>query len=528
MVVKFLLSVFLSIFLISCSRGEIPEGKPYIVSDNMGAKNSIELKPTLKFTFNKKIDNQLKAKDIVFLFDQNGSRIETQTTINDKVLSITPKIVLEYDRNYKLLLKNIKDETGTYMGLVYDKSFKTTSFIKSTTPQNKSSDIGLFEKIYITFGSKIDPASLSATISGIGFSISSSDNQTFILTPTSGNKFDTSYEGLYPATTYTVSILGATDEYSKKLSNTYSFSFTTKEPDTTPPAILNITPQNNSSNNPINTVVKITFDEELYPLDKTNFSVKDENNVEVDFSLSYDEDNKTATLTFTKELDYAMTYTVLLKDIKDIFSNTINETSFSFSTSTILKATFPQNYSDNIELNTSIYAIFEGLPNFENAVLSMRDLNGNVIGGDINKTQNIISFKPNALLDYGTNYRVTITGVKDSFGTNLNEVSFSFRTKLDDVAPSVLNLTPLANSTVDINTKISATFDEPITGNVEFIVQDEDARSVDGYVNFNNSTITFTPQQALISGKRYSVSLIGVRDYNNNQSEPVYWSFETK
>jgi hypothetical protein len=364
-------------------------------------------------------------------------------------------------------------------------------------------------------------------VSNLTFATSTSDNRVFTLTPNGGTSYDSFYSGLDAATTFTVTVSAATDTNGKTLSSPFTASFTTVPPDVTAPVIVTAYPQNGASDIPSDINITVKFDEDLVTPTTANFTLTNEDATVIGYTFSYDDATRTATLQPTASLDYAKGHTVTLSNIQDIFGNALN-TTLTFTTSTILKATTPDDGDSDVEVDAVLTAIFEGKIDASGATFTLRDSGGTPVAGSTTFGTSLATFTPAADLGFSTTYTATISGVKDLIGNTLADQSWSFTTQPDDINPELVTTSPANGATgVATGSAISATFDEDVTGTIKFIVQDSDGYSVSGNIAISGATVTFAPASALKSAESYSVFVSGVKDLSNNKAQTLIWSFET-
>ncbi len=528
MMYRVLAFVATALFFVSCGGGSTPEGAPYVVSDSTGDGSAVSVSSDIRITFNKDIDEKKNSVTNVALYaDGNTTAISGTATISGDTLTFNPGIVLEYSSDYRLVVSGVVDLTNTAMKSAYTRNFTTTDFVSSIVPADSEGNVSVFSDITLTFGETIDPASLTVTVSNLTFATSTSDNRIFTLTPNGGTAYDAFYSGLDAATTFTVTVSAATDTNGKSLPATVTSTFTTVPPDVTAPAITSAYPQSGASDIPSDINLSLQFDEDLITPTIANFTLTNEDATVIGCSLNYDTVTRTATLIPASTLDYAKVHTLTVAGIQDIFGNTLN-TTLTFTTSTILKATTPDDGDTDVQVDASLTAIFEGQIDSSGATFTLVDSSAAAVTGSVTFGTSLASFTPSADLDFSTTYTATISGVKDLSGNGLGDQTWSFTTQVDDIDPQFVSANPANGSTgIATGSVISVTFDEDVTGTIKFIVQDSDGLSVSGTIGVAGATVTFTPDSALKSAESYSVFVSGVKDLSGNKAQTLIWSFET-
>ena len=517
-----------ALFFVACGGGSTPEGAPYVVEDTIGDGSGVSISSDLRFRFNKDIDEKKNsAANIALYAEGNTTAITGSVTVSGDILTFNPSVVLEYSSNYRVVISGVVDVTNTKMKSAYTRNFTTTDFVQSVAPADGETNVSVFSDITLRFGETINPASLTVTVSNLTFSTTTADNKVFTFTPTGGTAYDSFYSGLDAATTFTVTVSAATDTNGKTLTTPFTSTFTTVPPDVTPPAVVTSYPQNGASDIPSDINLTVQFDEDLVTPTTANFTLTDEDATVISYSLNYDTETRTATLLPAATLDYAKGHTLTITNLQDIFGNALN-TTVTFTTSTILKATTPDDGDTDVEIDTVVTAIFEGKIDATGATFTLVDSGLTPVAGTTVFGTSLATFTPTADLDFGTYYTATISGVKDLSGNSLADQSWSFTTQIDNIKPELVNTTPANGATgVATGSSIGATFDEDVTGTIKFIVQDSDGLSVSGNINVSGATVTFTPDSALVSGETYSVFVSGVTDLSGNKAQSLIWSFET-
>lgn len=517
-----------ALFFVACGGGSTPEGEPYVISDSFGDGSGVSISSDIRVQFNKDIDEKKNDEANIALYAEgNTTAIDGTATISGDTLTFDPDIILEYSSSYTLIVDDVVDLTNTEMKSAYRRNFTTTDFVSAVDPENGENNVSVFADVTLTFGETIDPASLAVSVSNLTFTTTSSDNRIFTLTPNGGTAYDTFYSGLDAATTFTVTVSAATDSNGKVLPAPFTASFTTVPPDVTAPAVISAYPQDGASDIPSDINISLQFDEDLLALTAANFTLTDENANTIAYTLDYDDTTRTATLLPAGTLGYATAHTLTLSNIQDIFGNALN-TTLSFTTSTILKATTPDDGDDEVEVDTVLTAVFEGQIDASGATFTLEESGGAAVAGSTSFGTSLATFTPSADLDFSTTYTATISGVKDLSGNTLADESWSFSTQLDDINPELVSTTPANGATgIATGSTVSATFNENIDGTIKFIVQDSDGISVSGNIAISGATVTFTPDSALEAAESYSVFVSGVTDLSGNKAQTLIWSFET-
>jgi hypothetical protein len=140
----------------------------------------------------------------------------------------------------------------------------------------------------------------------------------------------------------------------------------------------------------------------------------------------------------------------------------------------------------------------------------------------VSRLNTVITLTPQAPLQPGTTYTISVVGAKDSVENALSgTATYSFTTgsMLKVAQPNVLSVTPLANATmVPDNSVITIVFDspmDPLTFDASFtavrLVLQSTSATVPTTVTFSTDykTATLTPSALLTSGTAYTILLNG-------------------
>jgi methionine-rich copper-binding protein CopC len=156
------------------------------------------------------------------------------------------------------------------------------------------------------------------------------------------------------------------------------------------------------------------------------------------------------------------------------------------------------------------------------------------VGNEV-QTEDGVSFTitPQAPLDTGTLYYVSLSSVEDFAGNVMAIATWSYRTTYasDTTPPTLVSSTPAdMTANVNVNTNLSLTFSEAIN-QVELLVQLIPDPG-DGILTWGNGgkTLTFDPDLPLAMDQQYNLTILpgGVRDLAGNGIEnPVTIRFTT-
>ncbi|QKJ22725.1 Ig-like domain-containing protein [Poseidonibacter lekithochrous] len=289
---------------------------------------SVSTKATFKITFDEEVKN-ISNTTIIFK-DSSDSVISTTVTYTNKIASIKPNDDLNTSTEYTITLK--PEITDLYANALVEKVFTFTS------------------------------DSIAATCSGVELNSicyeKSSDELTHIIaknTCQAENKTLVSKDSISDWTVFATALeLDESKKYwleenlnyvnksysgwstSSHYSSSTQFFYICKS-EKIAPSISSSTPINNASDISTKVNITITFNEDIKEdtLNSSNIILKkDGSDVELETTITYI--NKIATIKNTNDYATNSSYTITLNNgIKDLYENSLNETSISFTTSAI-------------------------------------------------------------------------------------------------------------------------------------------------------------------------------------------------
>ncbi len=317
------------------------------------------------------------------------------------------------------------------------------------------------------------------------------------------------------------------------------------------PEVVSTDPANGNTNVLTNTVVSVTFNEEMNPatLDASTFTVEHaaakSEAVNVSGTFSYTEN--TSTFTPASALMENTTYTgTITTGAKDMAGYSLAENYvWSFTTGTLpdvnlptVISTDPEDLAENIALSKTISALFgESMDpasvNASSFTLFQDTIN---IEGVVTYSELSAVFNPNEDLLTGTEYTATITNAVMDIAGNPMELDYTwtFTTESEKILPTVVLTDPL-NLAVDvlINKTITAEFSEdldPLSVTATSFTLMQGTLSIDGAISYAGVTATFDPTADLLPATEYTAILsIDIKDLAGNAMENQYsWTFTTE
>ena len=226
---------------------------------------------------------------------------------------------------YNLDTKLLPTGTNQKLAIIAYDGFQTTRkeidiqinnsvTIKSTYPQNAETGVSEAQTIEAYFVSEMD----STTIVDNSFQLFEGGNQVpgQVIFESSIQKATLTPETrLKPNTNYTARLVSGIvkDIYGNDLPANYEWSFTTGLSQVNP-RVINVSPQQDQTGVPVNTLIQAEFDKDIdsTSLDNASFIVTDENNNPVDGTISYSAATRNAYFQPTADLAFNTGYSAVL------------------------------------------------------------------------------------------------------------------------------------------------------------------------------------------------------------------------
>jgi methionine-rich copper-binding protein CopC len=473
---------------------------------------------------------------------------------SDKVATFTPDANLETDTVYSAsITTSIKDAAGNKLPSGYKWYFTTAVAdivppeISSSEPADNAENIATNAVITVTFSEGMK----DSTIDGNTFKLMNASGDAVAGTVTYADNTATfaPAEALAYEVTYTAQITtGVTDLAGNALQAEKTWSFTTApKPDTTPPAIISVSPAANAENIAINTAISAAFSEDMKDssIDGNTFKVS---NGSADIAGTVTYADKTATFTPAASLSYEIVYTVkITTGVTDPAGNALQaEKIWSFTTASepdttppAVTSTNPADTETEVPLTATVTAVFSEEMKSSTLSTSTFKINDGSkdIAGSVTYENKTATFIPTQNLGYDITYTATvITGVTDLAGNALQADkvwSFTTISQPDIIPPAVNSVFPADTAeNIPINSCITAVFSEEVKGatvNSNSFKLSNGTAAIPGSVTYTDKTATFTPDQNLDHDTDYTVTITtAIADLSGNlmQAEKI-WSFTT-
>lgn len=306
------------------------------------------------------------------------------------------------------------------------------------------------------------------------------------------------------------------------------------------PEVILTSPLNDATGVPIDKVVTATFNEKMNPatITKLSFTL---NGTPVSGTVSYTD--STASFTPDNDLSINHLYTARITTaVKDPRGNALQQDYvWTFTTGPNIAPqviwTDPASNETGVYLNKKLTATFDVPmdPLTIDQTSFILKLGAQSIQGIVKYSGTTASFRPYNVLLANTTYTAIITErAKNVSGTSLaNDYIWKFTTG-DIIAPAVSCLDPADGATdVVFNKIISACFDDvmnPATLNSSTFIVKQGTTIINGNIQYVDSFVTFTPDNLLLSGAIYTVTVTA--GVENTQGRPIandfVWSFTVK
>ncbi len=291
------------------------------------------------------------------------------------------------------------------------------------------------------------------------------------------------------------------------------------------PVVISTDPAVNATNVPLNSLVNITFNENIatavnYP----DIYIKAVNTGNVVSLADLNINNNTLTITPAVNLLNGVTYQVFIPaGAVESMSGNMSTSAYTYDFTTTIAlnviSSNPVNNATGVSTTPTITVTFNEpiiLGNVSNIVLKLTASPGTVIPTTLSISGNNLTIIPDVALANGTGYTVILhTGSVTS--TNGVPLAAPYTTRFTTtgttfIAPVVTSTIPVNNATgIPTNTTITFTFNEPIIlGNVSDIVLKLTASPgtvIPTTLSISGNNVTIIPDVALAYGTGYTVVL---------------------
>lgn len=323
-------------------------------------------------------------------------------------------------------------------------------------------------------------------------------------------------------------------------------------PDRTPPVISQITPANNATDVPVNSVIVVRFAERMQPESVTPGVIQlQQGTTSVEGAVSLSNDRLSVTFDPAEQLAGLTDYTVQIANLRDEAGNPMPSSVVSrFRTRDfvdeeppIVLSTTIQSGGSGVPVNSPYTVEFsEPMNPTSLTIASFRVVDGNTgqdVAGmiQVDPGNRVASFVPSTQLPINRGFSVFLSNaITDVAGNPLAARSFSFRTSFtsDTDRPILLAASPAGGDTnVPINALVDLEFNEPLnlTNYQKAIQITSGGTSIAGSfaLSEGNQHVTFTSAAALPGGTTVNVVVsTTLTDLAGNPLDnPISLSFAT-
>jgi len=486
----------------------------------------------------------------------NAGLVEADINYSGNTIIFRPKALLADNSTYTAsLIANITDLAGNKMSEDYSWKFTTgitrdreIPSVTSVYPEDNTSNVAVNTAIVARFSEAMDPSSINAESVTI---VDDAGNAIVGIMKTIGASVTfRPIQSLAFSTNYIVTITDqAADLATNSLEESFTWQFSTStEEDNTKPTITSTVPASSSNFAPINRGLIVTFSETMdqESINSSTFYMTNTSGDLIAGNINYA--GNTVTFMPNDNLVFSQSYiATVAADVRDMSGNTLGLIhSWSFTTSSEIDTTAPQISSTlptdgSLAVNnTPITINFDkdmDTSSFNTANIKLYNASNELIPGTISGTSESAVFIPAHDLEYESEYSVIVgTGIRDLARNHLaTDYSWTFQTSLPPnlAPPFVVSVTPKHNQDkVKLLSTLNVLFSEAInctTVSTSNFTLSQNNTPVSGAIGCNDSTISFTPTDALLTESTYIANLdVSIQDMQNTALTEIYsWQFTT-
>ncbi len=530
---------------------------------------------TVDVTFDEAIGEDSVAPETIYLRDVFGTTYATQTTVSGSKVTIDPDVLLPGDRAFVLVAlggnSGVEDRAGNPLQSSWSLSFRTTGDgIKPSMTSGWPHSVGNASpriQPLLTFSDSMDPASVeSASVqfrdefsNVVTYGIATSPDQMSVrLVPTSP---------LITGRTYTINVVDGAGAVTDLSGNTLSSSGLIQfkvGTDDTDPAVQYASLQDGETRVSPNAVPTLTFDGSLEAarISDATVSLTDPAGERVAATVTAENSNARIRIEPLNDLPVGKTYTVRIAGgpdgIRDLAGNYMAADlvrTFTTSNDDSLPSMLitPINGSTAISRDSTISVVAHqplDATTVGPSTVYLQDSIGNVLEGSVqlSRSNRVIRFIPNSLLQNGETYTFTLiggkTGVREASGNWLGADQQSvFRiSQSTDTAPPILDVslndTGKARRTGRVmppfGFELTAEFYDPDTFNQDpasLELELSGPASIDADTIFAGATVTETtfayrvPEDRTLPAGTYTLNG-RLRDLSGNEIAAIATTFE--
>ena len=328
------------------------------------------------------------------------------------------------------------------------------------------------------------------------------------------------------------------------------FFTTGDQSDSVAPTVAAVSPPDGVADVPLNTQVRVRFDEPINVLtvDESSVLLSDGASQTVACSIAFRDGDREVLLVPHELLAENQLYSLTIAGVEDRAGNAVTTQVTSFTSAAALDTVRPQVVSrtpfsgaTDVPVNSAvILRVSERVDplTVTAATLIVRDnttfqsLPGSY---SVSADGREISFAPDAPFAVGRSHTVFVSGssVQDLTGNTVTGANFSFTTAFteDTTAPRVVGTSPTDGAgAVPLNAQVQVRFDEPVQGTqLGGVSLSANGTAVPVAVSLSdaNRLLTLTPRVLLDAATLHTLTVNGVRDLAGNALPDTTGSFTT-
>lgn len=397
-----------------------------------------------------------------------------------KIATFTPASNLSFSTQYTATITTgVKDLAGNAKASESTWNFTTDSApgpsepppmekftVNSVSPINGATDVPIDTLVFAIFSIFIN----GSTFNTDTFKLSDGSNEvagtvttygaTAIFTPLEDLTYNTDYTARITTRAQAANFAGTT------LDCDYTWSFTTI-PDVIQPTVISTSPANGDTNVPIDSIITVTFSEEIDADSITTDTIKVCTGSSI-VSGTVTCSGTIATFTPASNLSFSTTYsTMITTGVKDLAGNTL-ATPYHASFTTIsapdttpptVVSTNPTSGDTGVPVNSAITAIFS--EEMDAATITtdtfIVSIGADTISGTVSYNDTIATFTPLVKLDSNTLCTATITtGAKDLAGnTMVSDYIWNFTTESLETFTPIPSVTATPTSNLNLSKEVA-------------------------------------------------------------------------
>jgi YD repeat-containing protein len=477
-------------------------------------------------------------------------------------LVFAPTQALSSSTTYTVVAQGVKGASGIQMTQVFQSTFTTGLTSSSTTgsatltsPPNGATNVPTNAAFMVQFSQQVDPATVTPQTFYLTESLTGKTAPGMLQVDPSG--FTASFVPQTPydaGRTYNVQLTAGILNITQTPFAGASFYFTTGfGPQTQGPQLLGISPVNNTTGVPLNSVVVAQFNEPISVISATTGLQLEQGGTPLAGAIALSNGNTQLTFTPVAALIPSTVYTIAVTNqITDVSENPLtNPGTFTFTTGTTSDTTTPSvtlvdppNNAFGVGLNVAPHLTFnepiDQLTIPAALTLQYPDVSGPslVISATVTVSADHLhaTLTPNAPLSPNSYYYLYLCGYTNLAGKQGSCFSSTFYTGTSAVTgpATVTTISPSNGQTgVPLNAQIIAVvsnnIDSTTVTSSSITVTPSGGSAIAGTVTLaaDGVTLTFVPAVQLTASQLYNVSVGGFTDIDGNAVTTFTSSFTT-